>query len=61
MCSEAACFLGYSRAAGEGAGTWTHIVVEKVVHEFAKRRRVEGNKVLSTEKGKRGMKRCKKS
>ena len=38
-----------------------HIVAEKVVHGIAKRRRVEGNKVLSTEKGKRGMKRCKKS
>ena len=35
-----------------------HIVAEKVVHGIAKRRRVEGNKVLSTEKR---MKRCKKS
>jgi len=53
--------LGYSRAAGEGASTWMHIVVEKVEYEIANRRRVEGNKALSTEKGKRRMKRCKKS
>ena len=46
--------MGYSRAAGEGAGTWTHIVVEKVVYEIAKRPRVEGNKLLSTETGDRG-------
>jgi len=53
--------LGYSRAAVEGAPTWMHIVVEKVEYEIANRRRVEGNKALSTEKGKRRMKRCKKS
>lgn len=46
--------------AGEGGATWTRIVV-KVVHGIAKRRRAEGNKVLVTEKGKRGMKRCEKS
>ena len=48
--------MGYSRAAGEGGATWTHIVVEKVAPEVATRRRVEGNKV-STEKAERGVRR----
>jgi len=53
--------LSYSRAADEGVPTLMHIVVEKVAHDIAKRRRVEENTVLSMEKRKKGIKRCKRS
>ena len=53
--------MGYSIAAGEGAPTWTRIVVEKVAHEIAKRRSMEENKVLGMEKRKKWIKRSRKS